>query len=86
VRDLGVDARQSVVVGGRWLDIAMAQQVGARGVLVRTGYGAVEEPRRPANLTADSVVNNLVEAVSWALVNIPPFPYADRPLRTPAAR
>jgi len=85
VRDLGVDPRQSVVVGDRWLDIAMAQQVGARGVLVRTGYGAVEEQRPPANLTADSVVNNLVEAVSWALVNIPPF-YADRPLRTPAAR
>ena len=86
VQDLGVDPRQSVVVGDRWLDIAMAQQVGARGVLVRTGYGAIEEQRHPANLTADTVVNNLVEAVSWALVNIPPFPYADRPLRTPAAR
>ena len=72
VRDLGVDPRQSVVVGDRWLDIAMAQQVGARGVLVRTGYGAHEEPRRPANLAADAVVNNLVEAVSWVLVNIPP--------------
>jgi len=71
VRELDVDPRRSVAVGDRWLDVALAREVGAKGILVRTGYGAVEEHRRPAGLTADSVVNNLVEAVSWILVNMP---------------
>ena len=66
-RELGVDPRRSFSVGDRWLDVALARAVGARGVLVRTGYGAAEELRPPAGLTADAIVNNLVEAVSWIL-------------------
>jgi hypothetical protein len=41
-------------------------------VLVRTGYGAIEEIRPPAGLTADVVVDNLIEAVSWILLNPQP--------------
>ena len=67
VRELGVDPRRSYTVGDRWLDVELARTVGARGVLVRTGYGADEERRPKVGLEADTVVNNLVEAASWIL-------------------
>ncbi len=53
VRELGVDPAQSFAVGDRWVDVALARTVGARGVLVRTGYGAGEEtrPRRGSRPT-----------------------------------
>ena len=65
--ELGIDPARSFVVGDRWLDIGLARKVGARGVMVRTGYGAVEEHHPPDGLTADVVVDNLVGAVSWIL-------------------
>jgi histidinol-phosphate phosphatase family protein len=65
--ELGLDPTRSFVVGDRWLDIGLARKVGARGVMVRTGYGAVEEDHPPNGLTADVVVDNLVGAVSWIL-------------------
>ena len=46
VAELGVDPRRSFVVGDRWLDVRLARTVGARGVLVRTGYGAPRKPDR----------------------------------------
>ncbi len=70
VRELGIDPSRSFTVGDRWLDVALARTVGARGVLVRTGYGADEENRPPAGLEADAGVNNLVEAVSWILERV----------------
>ena len=70
VRELGVDPARSFTVGDRWVDIGLARTIGARGVLVRTGYGASEEHRLPADgLRADAVVNNLVEAAGWILAN-----------------
>jgi D-glycero-D-manno-heptose 1,7-bisphosphate phosphatase len=70
IRELGVDAVESFTVGDRWLDVALARNIGGRGVLVRTGYGADEEHRPPDGLSADVVVNNLVEATSWILETI----------------
>ena len=70
VRELGVDPKQSFVVGDRWLDVELARAVGARGVLVRTGYGLTEEARPHAPLKADAVVDNLIAAVSWILRNV----------------
>ncbi len=67
VRELGVDPEASFVVGDRWLDVGLARTVGARAVLVRTGYGAAEELRPPAGLAADAIVDNLAEASSWIL-------------------
>ena len=67
VREFGIDPRQSFTVGDRWLDVALARTVGARGVLVRTGYGSDEERRPKDGLDADAVVDNLVEAASWIL-------------------
>ena len=67
VRELGVVPERSYTVGDRWLDVGLARTVGARGLLVRTGYGLTEEGRPPEGLAADAVVDNLVAAVSWIL-------------------
>jgi D-glycero-D-manno-heptose 1,7-bisphosphate phosphatase len=69
-RELGVDPARSFVVGDRWLDVALGRGVGARTVLVRTGYGAAGERNPPPDLTADAVVDNLIAAVSWILGKI----------------
>jgi D-glycero-D-manno-heptose 1,7-bisphosphate phosphatase len=66
-RDLGVDPTRSFVVGDRWLDMALANNIGADGLLVRTGYGRIEEAQPKEGVAAAAIVNNLVEAVSWIL-------------------
>jgi D-glycero-D-manno-heptose 1,7-bisphosphate phosphatase len=66
-RELGIDAARSFVVGDRWGDVGMGQAVGARTVLVRTGYGALEERNPRAGVRADAVVDNLAAAVAWIL-------------------
>ena len=68
--DLDLDPARSFVVGDTWLDVGAARAAGARGVLVRTGYGAAEEKRPPPNLEADMVADNLIEAVGWILRNV----------------
>jgi D-glycero-D-manno-heptose 1,7-bisphosphate phosphatase len=65
--ELGVDPERSFTVGDRWLDVALARAVGARGILVRTGYGLAEEARPRADVKADAVVDNLAGAVGWIL-------------------
>jgi D-glycero-D-manno-heptose 1,7-bisphosphate phosphatase len=67
VTEFGIDPSRSFVVGDRWLDVALARTVGAKGVLVRTGYGEMQEHLPPGDLTADAVVDNLIAASSWIL-------------------
>lgn len=71
--DLNVDLSASFVIGDRFRDWAMAQAVGARGVLVLTGYGQEELerdqdawPQQP-----DHVAENVLEAVRWVLKQSP---------------
>jgi D-glycero-D-manno-heptose 1,7-bisphosphate phosphatase len=65
--DLGLDATLSYVVGDKWVDVALARAVGAKGLLVRTGYGAAEEAHPRPEVTADAIVDNLGEAAHWIL-------------------
>ncbi len=67
VQEFGIDPCRSFVVGDRWLDVGMARNAGARGVLVTTGYGAAEAGAPPDGLEADLVAPNLIAAVSWIL-------------------
>lgn len=67
--DFGLDLSACVVIGDRFRDIQMAQVVGARGVLVLTGYGREELesdsskwPKQP-----DYIAENLLEAVRWTI-------------------
>jgi D-glycero-D-manno-heptose 1,7-bisphosphate phosphatase len=68
-RELDLDPARSFVVGDTWRDIGLARAVGARGLLVRTGCGAVEETRPREGLAADAVVDNLAAAASWILMH-----------------
>ena len=69
--DLRLDVSRSFVVGDRWTDVQLARAVGARAVLVRTGYGASQERRPPDGVRADAVTETLVEAVGWILMRQP---------------
>ena len=66
-RELGLALDRSFVVGDKWADIEMAQAVGARGVLVRTGYGAAEAARPRDDLRNVKIADNLMEAAAWII-------------------
>ena len=63
--DLDLDLKRSFIVGDRWKDIDAGKAAGARGVLVRTGYGREAEDTKPDEETV--VVDNLIQAVAWIL-------------------
>ncbi len=60
--DLGLDLARSYVVGDKWLDVELARNAGARGILVRTGYGAGVEGAVPPGLEPAGIVDTLREA------------------------
>jgi len=70
VSEFGVAPERSFVIGDRWVDIGLARIVGAKGVLVRTGYGVLEEHTPPRGINADAVVDNLIGAAAWILKEI----------------
>jgi len=74
--DLGIDLARSVVIGDRWRDLAVAQAIGARGIMVRTGYGVTESGNPPPGMQADAVCHNLIDAAVW-LIDHPPAPAPD---------
>ncbi|HXR97271.1 MAG TPA: HAD family hydrolase [Terriglobales bacterium] len=62
-RELDLDLERSWVIGDRCHDVALAHAVGARGILVRTGYGE----RESGKCQADFEAGNALEAVQWIL-------------------
>jgi D-glycero-D-manno-heptose 1,7-bisphosphate phosphatase len=67
IRDHGIDPARSWVIGDKWLDVQLGQAVGARAILVRTGWGAEQERERPVGQHVDAVCDNLIHAVSVIL-------------------
>ncbi len=67
--ELDLDLGRSVLVGDKPSDFVTARAVGARGVLVLTGYGLGEwEYRRDRfPLAPDHVAGDLLDAVEWVL-------------------
>ncbi|MFL5518299.1 MAG: D-glycero-alpha-D-manno-heptose-1,7-bisphosphate 7-phosphatase, partial [Gemmatimonadales bacterium] len=63
----GLDLARSFVVGDRWDDVGAARAAGAKGVLVRTGYGRAAETSPRPDLSADRVTGDLAGAVAWIL-------------------
>jgi D-glycero-D-manno-heptose 1,7-bisphosphate phosphatase len=55
-RDLGLDLQKSWVIGDQWRDIELARRAGARGILVRTGYGAGLEADWPRDIARPPTV------------------------------
>jgi D-glycero-D-manno-heptose 1,7-bisphosphate phosphatase len=65
--DLGLDLGASFVVGDKLTDVEAGHAVGARAVLVRTGFGRKEEALPGRRVEPDAIVDNLMGAVSWIL-------------------
>jgi D-glycero-D-manno-heptose 1,7-bisphosphate phosphatase len=66
--EFGIDLKQSYVIGDRFLDIRMAHNVGARGVLVLTGDGRAEmESHQNDAIQPDIVSATLLTAVETIL-------------------
>jgi D-glycero-D-manno-heptose 1,7-bisphosphate phosphatase len=61
VRDLDIDVDRSFVVGDKWLDVELATNAGARGILVRTGYGAGAE-ESPGPYQPLAIVDTVLDA------------------------
>ena len=61
-RDLDLDVARSFVIGDKWLDVELAKNAGARGILVRTGYGADIEAEPPRGLQPFAIVDTLADA------------------------
>jgi D-glycero-D-manno-heptose 1,7-bisphosphate phosphatase len=68
-RDLRLDLTASTMIGDRPSDLGPARAVGARGVLVLTGYGLGEWEyhRERFDVQPDHVAADLLDAVEWAL-------------------
>ncbi len=68
-RDHAIDLQRSFVIGDRYIDVELARNAGARGVLVRTGYGEGEVAWHAAKWPAppDFIANDLAQAVDWIL-------------------
>lgn len=67
-RELGLDLARSWVIGDRDLDVGLARAVGARAVLVRTGYGAAALAEGLA-AEPDHVADDALAAVDWILAS-----------------
>ncbi len=68
--DLGLTLRGSYMVGDKRLDVETGHRVGARGLLLRTGYGRDEEARPGTAIeTPDAVCDDLAAAAEWILAH-----------------
>lgn len=63
-----IDLSRSFVIGDKAADVGLAEAVGARGILVRTGYGESELVRHNGHMPGTAhVAADLLGAVSWIL-------------------
>ena len=70
VKELNLDLKSSYMIGDRGVDIEFAHRVGAKGILVLTGYGKGEWEYwgRQQKEKPDYVAQDLFEAVRWILL------------------
>jgi len=70
MKELTLDLSQSYMVGDRGVDIEFAHQIGAKAILVLTGYGKGEWEYSGAQwkVKPDHVAQDLFEAVQWILL------------------
>jgi len=68
-KELDLDCSQSYAIGDRGVDIEFGHRIGAKGILVLTGYGKGEWEyfRDQWRVKPDHVALNLYEAVQWIL-------------------
>jgi len=68
-REHDLDLHRSFVVGDRYVDVQAAHNAGARGILLRTGYGESELASDAKSWPAppDLIADDLGAAVDWIL-------------------
>lgn len=66
-----LDRSKAYVVGDKASDVELARNCGAKGVLVKTGYGqAVSDGRYQWKVEPDYLAHNISDAVSWILKDL----------------
>ncbi|HVA63782.1 MAG TPA: HAD family hydrolase [Terriglobales bacterium] len=66
-QDLDLDLAASWVIGDRGHDVALAHAVGARAVLVRTGFGERELAKGEGGARPEAVADDALAAIRWIL-------------------
>jgi D-glycero-D-manno-heptose 1,7-bisphosphate phosphatase len=71
-QELQLDLQNSYVVGDRYKDVEMANNAGAKGILVLTGYGRGELEFRGASsgVQPNFIAADLMQAVDWILADV----------------
>jgi D-glycero-D-manno-heptose 1,7-bisphosphate phosphatase len=65
-----IDLSRSFVIGDKSADVGLAEAVGARGILVRTGYGESELVRHNGDMPGSvHIATDLLAAVTWILAD-----------------
>jgi D-glycero-D-manno-heptose 1,7-bisphosphate phosphatase len=67
-REYGLALDKSFMIGDKFADIEAGRAAGCRAILVRTGYGAGEEPRVAAQFPGTTVCRDLASAVEFILM------------------
>jgi len=62
-----IDLARSFVIGDRVFDVDLAYNIGAKAIMVMTGYGVLEVNAVSADRKPDHVASDLLSAVQWIL-------------------
>ena len=67
--DLGIDPTRSYMIGDRIIDVEFGHKIGAKGILVLTGYGKGELTYRNGqwDRRPDFFAQDLYDAVQWII-------------------
>lgn len=72
MKDHQIDLAKSFTIGDKAIDVALGTGVGAKGILVKTGYGEAQLQKAGGTMAgAAYVADDLMSAVSWILQNQP---------------
>ncbi|MDO9464331.1 MAG: D-glycero-beta-D-manno-heptose 1,7-bisphosphate 7-phosphatase [bacterium] len=70
-KDFDLKLNKCYIIGDKLTDIKVAHNISAMGILVRTGYGKLEQNKlRKAGIVPAHIAENLYDAVKWIIRNI----------------
>ncbi|MFQ6083893.1 MAG: D-glycero-alpha-D-manno-heptose-1,7-bisphosphate 7-phosphatase [Candidatus Aminicenantia bacterium] len=71
-KKFNIDLSRSYMIGDKVEDIVFGQNIGAKAILVLTGYGKVSlQKLKERKVESFYVAENLLEAVNWLLKDVP---------------